>query len=529
MHALPGSSTPEATTQAGSATIELLADATRLHQAGRLEDAAPLYARVLEREASHPSALYFAGALALRRGRLDEARALLLRAAEVRPDHPGTLAALAETLLRQDAPAAAAQLADQVISVEARHAPAWFLRGTALLRLGDAAGAAASLRGCLRIAPMHADAHQNLANALLDLDDLEGAVRHGRAAVALAPRSAGALAALGHVLIRAGRWAEATKTCAAAIRLGPGQAQAHWTHGIACLLVGNWTQGWAEYEWRRHHPDFAADFQHPARDPARRWRGGGLAGETLLVAAEQGLGDALMLARYLPLLAARGARLRLECDAGLAGLLGQLAPCVARGQAPADGLWVDQMSLPRLFATTPVTVPAAGGYLRADPALVASWAARLPAGRRIGLVWAGNPGHQDDRHRSLPAGLAGRLAAAAGAGVISLQLGARAAEAAGIPGLVDLSAGLTDWSQTAAVLANLDLLISVDSAVAHCAGALGVPTWLLLPFVPDWRWLPEAGARTPWYDSMRLFRQSQVRDWDGVIDAVGRALAARPG
>ncbi len=509
----------------GSSTTALLADATRLHQDGRLEDAAPLYARVLAREADHPAALYFAGALALRRGRLEEARGLLLRAARARPDHPGTLTALAETLLRQGEAAAVVQLADQLIALDPRQAPAWFLRGSALARLGDAAGAAAALRGCLRLAPTHADAQQNLANALLDLDDLEGAVRHGRAAVALAPRSGTALAALGHLLIRAGQWAEATKVCAAAIRLEPGLAQAHWTHGIACLLVGDWTQGWAEYEWRRHHPDFAADFQRPALDPARRWRGETLAGQSLLVTAEQGLGDALMLARYLPLLAARGATVRLECDAGLAGLLAQVAPCVVRGAAvEADALWVDQMSLPRLFATTPRSVPAAEGYLRADPARVAAWAGRLPAGRRIGLVWAGNPGHQDDRHRSLPQRMMAGLTAPEGACFVSLQVGPRGGEANAMPGVIDLSAGLTDWAETAAVLANLDLLISIDSAVAHCAGALGVPTWLLLPHVPDWRWLPDAGERTPWYASLRLFRQTAPGDWAGVIEALGEAL-----
>lgn len=502
-------------------TIDLLASATRLHRAGALDQAASLYEQALARAPRHAAGWFLAGALALSRGRPDEANRLLARALELRPDHPATLASAAETALHLEDPTRAAQLAEALLLQCPDSVPGWFIAGTARLNLGDNDGAAAALRRCLRLAPAHAGAHQNLANALLGQDDMAGALLHARAACALAPDSAPALADLGHILIRAGQWDEAAFSCHEALRHDPHLAEAHWTHGIANLLAGNWLVGWAEYEWRRRNPCYTGHF-HSLPTPC--WRGEALVGKTLLIAAEQGLGDAIMLARYLPELAHRGARCVLECDAGLIPLLGQLAPCTARGVSlPVHDVWVDQMSLPHRFATTPETVPGAAGYLRPDPVRAAGWAARLPAGRRIGLVWAGNPAHQDDRLRSLPATLLGTLHPPAGSHLISLQVGPRAADTLGLPGLHDASAALTDWAETAALLANLDLLITIDSAVAHCAGALGVPTWLLLPFVPDWRWLPGRDD-TPWYDSLLLLRQPAPGDWASVIDRANTLL-----
>jgi tetratricopeptide (TPR) repeat protein len=500
--------------------IDLLSRAVRLHQDGALDAAAPLYRAALDRDADNPSALYLYGLLGLRQGRMAQAGDCLARADALRPRHAGTLAALAELRLRAGAVDEALGLAEDILAVVPRHAPALFLRGSALARLGRPAAAVASLRAALAVTPTHAGAHLNLANALLDLDDPAEAETHARAAAAL-ERSAEMLAGLGHVLTRAGKYAEAASVCAKAIALRPDHAEAHWNRGIAALLAGDWPTGWAEYEWRKRHPRHGRDFRSLATP---EWHGEDLRGGRLLILAEQGFGDAIQFARYAAVLRTRGVMPLLECAAGLVPLLSSLMPCTARGEAlPAHDAWVDQMSLPHILGVTPETVPLAEGYLTADPALVARWAGLLPAGRRIGLVWAGNPLHTNDCRRSLPVGLAAALEAPLGACFVGLQVGMRAGEAATIPGLVDVSGWLTDWAQTAAAIANLDVLVTVDTAVAHCAGALGVPVWLMLPDVPDWRWLPGRDD-TPWYRSMRLFRQPAPGDWGAVLREISQGF-----
>lgn len=509
---------------ARTARTELLARAARLHQDGALRQAASLYREALAQDAENPSALYLYGLLGLQLGRMDQAGRYLARAEALRPRHPGTRAALAELRLRQGAAAEALALADAILADNPGHVPALFLRGSALARLGQPEAAAASLRGALALHPGHADAHLNLANALLDLDQPGAAEPHARAAAALGA-TPDMLAGLGHVLTRAGKYEEAEAACAQAIALRPDHTQAHWNRGIAALLLGDWLTGWAEYEWRKRHPKHAGDFR---RLPAAEWRGQDIAGQRLLILAEQGFGDTIQFARYVPVLRDRGIVPLLECAAPLIPLLSSLLPCSARGEAvPRHDAWVDQMSLPHVLATTPENVPLAEGFLRAEPALVAAWDRDLPEGGRIGLVWAGNPTHSEDRRRSLPAALLGTLAPPPGACFIGLQLGPRAIEAQLIPGLIDVSGRLTDWAQTAAVLANLDLLVTVDTAVAHCAGALGVPVWLMLPEVPDWRWLPGRDD-TPWYGSMRLFRQPAAGDWPAVLAQVMAEAWAPP-
>jgi tetratricopeptide (TPR) repeat protein len=504
-----------------------LADAAWLHERGRLEEAAPIYSAVLERDGGNPSALYLSGVLGLQRGDSSRALDLLGRANRIRPNHPGTQAALAAARLAQGAPQAAIEAADDVLVGNPGHATALFVRGSALSQLRRPEEAARDLRASLAGNPTHADAQLNLGNALVDLDDLVGAERHCRAAIALDPTLAAAHASLGHVLTLTGRLAEACAACDEAIRLRPDFAEAHWNQGIACLLAGDYARGWDRYEWRKRHPVYGRDFRHP---PAAEWRGESLLGRRLLVTAEQGFGDAIQFARYLPALVAAGAQVTLACAAPLIPLLSQMAPCVALAPSgsvawPNCDFWVDQMSLPRRCGTRPEAVPGSAGYLQADPDRVAAWQALLPRGRRIGLVWAGNPAHSNDRKRSLPPSLLDRLRPPPGASFVGLQIGPRAGEVARLTNAVDIAGLLTDFAETAAVVACLDLVITIDSAVAHLAGALGVATWLMLPHAPDWRWMLERGD-TPWYQFMRLLRQKQPGDWDGVIDQVAAGLAA---
>ena len=235
-------------------------------------------------------------------------------------------------------------------------------------------------------------------------------------------------------------------------------------------------------------------YRHEFRTlPGPAWEAEALAGRTILVQAEQGLGDTIQLARYLPLLAARGARVLLACDKRLIPLLGtipELAGIVAKdAPLPPYDLWIDQMSLPLRLGTRPDTIPAPLGYLRAEPDRVARWSARLGAGRKVGLVWAGNPLHSNDHRRSLPTDSLAALLAVDHVRFVNLQVGPRASEATTLAGVADLSAGLVDYAETAALVAALDLVVTVDTSVAHLAGALGRPVWVLLPYAPDWRWL----------------------------------------
>jgi len=457
--------------------------------------------------------------------------ALCHEATRIAPYDASAHAALGAALLGGSQPEAAVRAADTALGLAPDLAEAHFLRGTALKQLGKLAEAAAALGRAAALAPRHAQALLNLGNAELALGNPTAAEQHCRAALAADPRLAEAHASLGCLLTNTGRLPEAMAACREALALKPDFAEAHWNLGIAQLLGGDLPAGFAEYDWRKRHPAHAAEFR---RLPQPEWQGEPLEDRTLLVLAEQGLGDAVMFARFLAPLAARGARVVLACDKRLLPLLAA-APGVARAvprdrPLPECDLWVDQMSLPHRLGTTLETIPAAEGYLRPDPARVAAWEARLPkrraGARRIGLAWAGNPLHSNDANRSCPAAELRALTRMAGDDFVSLQVGPAAAEARSI-GLADHSAGLTDFAETAALLAGLDVVVTVDTSVAHVAGALGKPVWLMLPQAPDWRWLLGRGD-SPWYASARLFRQPAPGDWAAVVAAIATALATEP-
>jgi hypothetical protein len=243
-----------------------------------------------------------------------------------------------------------------------------------------------------------------------------------------------------------------------------------------------------------------------------------LPARTLLVQAEQGLGDTIQMARYLPLSVDQAGRVILACDGRLTSLLSQLPGVVAVRRdkpLPPYDVWVDQMSLPGLFGSTPTTVPAANGYLVADRARTARWRRQLlPSGRKAGIVWAGNPAHPNDRRRSTQLQQLAPLLATPGWSWISLQLGPARAQLGAFPTVTDVADRL------------IDLVIAVDTSTAHLAGALGVPAWVMLPFAPDWRWLLARADDTPWYASLRLFRQEAPGAWAPVVARVTAALAA---
>jgi tetratricopeptide (TPR) repeat protein len=502
-----------------------VADTTLLaaieHQrAGRLAEAEALYRSILAAEPGHGQALYLHGLLLLNSGRSHAAAAALGLAAIARPGHTAISVYLVHALLADGRAAEALPVTVRLLAAQPDHPEAAFLRGTALNALGEPALAIACFERTLAHDPGHAAASLNLGNAYADIDRWGDAERYCREAIRLAPDLGEAHASLGFILTSCGKLDEAIAACEAAIALRPDLTQAHWNQAVAALLAGDFDLGLRKYEWRKRHDRFRRDFVDL---PGPQWDGGDPRGRTILVHAEQGLGDTIQFARYLPLIVARGARVVLACERPLIPLLEQL-PGVSvvpkDTQLPRFDCWIDQMSLPLACGTRLDTIPSAGGYLRADPARTAAWRARLPTGTKVGLAWAGNPAHSNDRRRSMPPTALRCIVDVAGAHVVNLQVGPRASEI----GLPDLSSQLTDYAETAALIEALDLVVSVDTSVVHVAGALGKPAWVMLPHAPDWRWLLGRDD-SPWYSSLRLFRQPAPGDWDTVIAGVVAALA----
>jgi cytochrome c-type biogenesis protein CcmH/NrfG len=496
-------------------------------QAAHYAEAEALYRAVLVDAPDDPRAVYLYGLLQLGTGQTAAAVGSLGRAVLLRPSHVAVRLGLGRALLAEGHYAEALAAADIVLRQDPDNAQALFLRGTALSALDQPADAVAVLRRAIAADPANAAAHLNLGNALADLDELEAAEAAICRAIALDPTLVEAHVSLGFVLTSRGRLTEAVAACEAALILRPDMAQAHWNLAIAALLAGDFVRGFDEYEWRKRHDRFRHDFIDL---PGPVWTGDDPAGRTVMVHAEQGFGDTIQLARYLTPIAMRGAWVVLACDRRLVSLLGTLpgvTTVAVDGTLPPYDAWIDQMSLPRVFATGPTTIPAAGGYLTPDPVREAAWWTALPPGPKVGVAWGGNPNHSNDRRRSLPAASVAALLAAPGIRFISLQLGPRASEAE----LPDLSARLPDYAETAALIANLDLVVTVDTSVAHLAGALGVPCWVMLPFAPDWRW--RLGREdTDWYSSLRLFRQPTPGAWRDVVAQVVAELGvwrdARP-
>ena len=490
-------------------------------RAGRHLEAERILHALLEAEPDEPFALFLLGESALATKRSAEAVGLLSRALALRPAHRDTRLALARAHLACADPAAVLRTLEPLAS-DTLLAAAHSLRGTALNALGRPEEAVAAFALTLSVTPDDAEAHLNCGNAFAELDDAAQAEQHIRRAIACDPAMAEAHASLGHLLASLGRLPEAIAANEAAIALRPDFTTAHWNQGVAHLLGGDMEAGWQQYEWRKRR--FPASFANP---PGPQWDGGALDGRTILVLAEQGFGDAIQFARYLPMLAYRGAQVVLQCASPLVKLLGAMpgVTAVPRGQLPPYDCWVDQMSLPLLFGTTLSTVPSPGGYLRPDPVRAERWERRLPNGLRVGLVWAGNPRHSNDRRRSIPAAALAPIVTAGRSTLVSLQEGPRARDVAKLFGVTDHSGRLTDWAETAAAVSAMDLVITVDTAMAHLAGALGIPVWLMLPYAPDWRWMLGRND-TPWYAGMRLFRQEQPGDWPGVAKRVATELMA---
>ena len=412
-----------------------------------------------------------------------------------------------------------------------QRADARTLLGIVLQRLGHARDAEATYRAALRLDAHYADAWTNLGNLLRDDGDLPGALHAFKNAMRCSPASPEPAYNLGVALERFGLHDGALAAFEAAIECDPAHADAHWNSALGLLRAGRFAEGFREYEWRFRRGDIAPrDGAQPA------WDGRDLEGRPILVWAEQGFGDALQFLRFVPEVARRGGRVVLEVMDGLQGLASRLpgvaAVTVHGAEPPAVDTHVALMSLPHVLGLAPA--PASAPYLRACETRRAQWQARLCAhghapGRElaIGLAWAGNPALRNSRERSPGFAAVRGLLDVPGVRAFSLQKGAGRADlahAALPPNFIDLDAEIADFDDTAAAITQLDLVVTCDTAVAHLAGALGKPVFVLLPHTPDWRYGLDPHA-SPWYPTMQLFRQVKPGDWTEVLARVSHALA----
>jgi tetratricopeptide (TPR) repeat protein len=569
--------------------------AQALHQSGRLAEAQGLYEQVLQADPRHAEALHLLGYLWFQKGDIARALGLIGRAVELQPMNPGfrynrglilqqagrledaaqdfrqvaalqpadlgAWESLGETLLALGRAEEALSAYDRALALNPNAAELHANRGVALRALHRLPEALAAQDRALALKPGYAEGWSNRGNVLNDLGRLEEALASFDRALALNPRLPSVLVNRANVLRKLGRLTEALAGCDAAIALDPAYASAHHHRAIllmdlqrlpealaafdralsaapgdleaerakamALLLAGDFERGLPLYERRATLPPEAAADSLP-------WLGGRpIEGKTVLVWAEQGLGDTLQFCRYVPLLATRGARVILQAQKPLLPLLKNLAGAdalIAPDEAPpAFDLHVPLMSLPLAMGTRLDTIPAPAAYLAADPAKVQAWSQRLgPRTRpRIGLVWSGRPEHRNDRHRSLS--LARLLDALPdGFDYVSLQKEVRPADQATLdahPEFRHFGPDLEDFADTAALVCLMDAVVTVDTSLAHLAGALGKDTRLLLNRTgQDWRWLT-GRADTPWYPSMRLYRQGPDHDWAAPLAAVAKDVA----
>jgi tetratricopeptide (TPR) repeat protein len=499
----------------------------------RFVEAEACFRRSLETRPDSAEVLLHHGCALRDLARPEEALGALERAILLQPDMPGAWSALTGLLAKSGKGGEAVAVYRRLAQGRPDAAEAHRNLGVAFLEAGRLDEAEAALQEALRLRPDAALIHNNLGMLRSRQGRLEEAAAVYAEAVRRKPIFHEAHNNLGNALRDLGRFDEAAARYDEALRLKPDYAGAHWNRALLRLLQGDLAEGWAEYEWRWRLPTVA-----PRRFGQPRWDGSPLDGRTILICAEQGLGDTLQFIRYLPLVQQLGGKVIFECPPALTRLLAGAAgvdQLIRPGDPPPSfDVQAPLLSLPMLFGTRLDSIPAGAPYLRADPRLVDSWRRELAplGGFKIGVAWQGNPQYVVDHLRSIPLACFEPLARTADVRLISLQKGPGMEQLrqVGFP-VIDFGERLdkTDgpFMDTAAVLTCVDLLAASDSAVLHLAGALGAPAWAALPFVPDWRWLL-GREDSPWHPSLRLFRQDRPGDWKGVFERMADALGRTP-
>jgi tetratricopeptide (TPR) repeat protein len=506
------------------------AEAVRHHIAGDNDDAEALYLSILAVPPIQSEASYNLGLLYQTTGRLMEAVAAYQNAVRLRNDHVDAYNNLGTALQALRAWDSAVAMYRKAIVVRPEHETSYCNLGVVLKEEGHLPESVAAYRRAIDLKPSYDWAYANMAAALIELDRFEDSVDACRQALAVNPKMPMALFNLGTALKAQNRLEEAEAALRDALGLNPDFVEAHFTLGQILLHQEKYADGWREYEWRWRLPQYSwlkslhGEFSQP------RWRGEDIAGKTLLVYAEQGAGDTIQYARYIPMLAEKtGARIIFAVHRQLLRLLGQIdkAEVIALDQSPLPqfDLHSPLLSLPGLLGTDKHNIPAEVPYLKADPLVVDHWRRRIGEGgkKKIGIVWAGNPEQTGDRLRSPGLAAVMRLFENSNVTFIALQVGPGRNELSRTPlppGVIDLGLEVADFFDTAAIMADLDLMISSCTAPLHLASALGIPTWAMIPFAAHFLWQSER-SDSPWYPKLRLYRQEKPGlDWSGVISAI---------
>jgi tetratricopeptide (TPR) repeat protein/ADP-heptose:LPS heptosyltransferase len=496
----------------------------------RWQEAVEAFGRALAMSPGDAAILSNISVALLRSGRAEEAIQCAKQAFALDHSNAAICANLGACLLAQERWADAEQAFRAATANDPTNSDLWCNLGRLLQHEEKLDEAIDCFRRAVEVNPKHAEAHRMLGNALKNADQIDEALECFRSALELNPRSAAVHNSLGATLERQGKFDEAGACYRRAVEAQPDSFESHLNLAAAMLLTGNFEEGWLEYDtwWKKHR---SKDYGRP------RWEGENLAGKTIVLHPELGLGDTIQFVRYAPLLKERGATVIVECQKPLAKILAR-SPGVDRLLVSGDELldfdfFSPLIRLARILTKSPDAIPAGVPYVFADEKLVHEWSEKLQRldGFRIGINWRGS----GDFHklRDIPLHRFERLASVPGVRLVSLQKdtgdgGQETAGAVGTahPTIVDLGEIDTQhgaFMDTAAIMMNLDLVITSDTSIAHLAGALGVPVWVALPYVPDWRWMLDR-SDSPWYPTMRLFRQKQSGDWAGVFGEVEAEL-----
>ena len=502
---------------------------------GKATEAMACFERALGRKPDYAEASYNQGIALARMNRLDDAVTRYERALALKPSYHEAHYNLGNILKTQGRLADASMRYRQVLALKADYAEAHNGLGAVLLLQDEPGPAMACFEQALAINPDNLEARNNLGSALRNLNRPSEAVECYDRALALKPDYVEALNNRGNALQALNRIADAMASFDKALAINPDYDEAHLNRSCLQLLSGNFAPGWEEYEWRwrtRATAPWRRDFAQPL------WLGEEpLADRTILLHDEQGFGDAIQFVRYLPLVAARAAKVILEVQPPLKALLSGVEGAsliMGRGEdLPAFDCRCPLLSLPLAFKTRLDTIPATVPYVSASEDRIVKWKQRLPPSgkRRIGIAWAGNPAFSGDRTRSIGLPRFSPLLSVAGVELYSIQRDLRDGDRDILrshPDVVQLGDAIEDFDDTAAIISLLDLVISSDTSVVHLAGAMGKPVWILLQYAADWRWLLGRDD-SPWYPTARLFRQPAIDDWEGVVARVMQELLAWAG
>ncbi|MHC8509120.1 MAG: tetratricopeptide repeat protein [Rhodospirillales bacterium] len=541
---------------------EMVGVAVFHHKAGRLNEAEQLYRAIIDSQPQNADALQMLGMLMLQKGDARAGMGLLEQAAALAPENPDILCNLGTALRAAGRTAEAGAVFQRALYALPGNSIALHGLGAARVSQGDLAGARTALEAAVDAAPERIEPQIDLGKTLLHLGEAEAALARFDNIISKNPDSGAAHLNRSDALIGLGRAEEAHEALETALEKEPGNpqaltrmgavlrsrgdhdaalrhfdtavekhpdfAEARWQRAAALLAAGDFARGWPEYEWRWRRG--GAPAPKPAY-PAALWEGGEIEGLRLFIYAEPGADNAIQFIRYAKVLADRGAEIVLGCQPSLASLFGRVpgvtAVAASGGQVSDVSSWQALSSLPGILGTTLETIPADVPYISADPARVETWAGRLAdlPGPKIGVVWRGGAGGSS---ADIPAEALAPLGRVEGVSLIGMQAGCTPEEAAAVPGLTDMSGELHDLEDTAALTANLDMVIAADSHIAHLAGAMAKPVRTLLPTGAGWCWMLKR-EDSPWYPAMRLYRQETAGAWDGPAARAAADLSALAG